>query len=52
MELCRIFLVATPLGKNDVRLKLMEQIRETVVREDRPSGLRWLVLNTLQLYRR
>lgn len=45
----RIFMTATPLVKDDVRLLLIEEIRSSTVREDRPSGLRWIVLGIARL---
>lgn len=43
-ELVRVYLTSEPLIADDPRLKLLDEVRATVIKQDRPSGQRWLIL--------
>jgi len=47
-ELTRLYLTVVPLGINDVRLRLLEEIRGAIVKSEKMTGMRWLVLNALR----
>ncbi len=52
-EFCRIFLTATPLTDNDIRLGLIDEIRASTIKEVRCSpAKRWIVLSAFKLFRK
>jgi len=48
VALTRASLTATPLRENDPRLKLVEDIRDSIVKVEASTGRQWLVLDALR----
>ena len=48
VELTRFYMSEIPLRTNDARFKLIDEIRESLVREEPVTGRRWVVLDALR----
>ena len=39
------YLTCYPMRDHDARLRVLDDVRSAVIKEERPSGLKWIVLN-------